>query len=142
MIDIEDALNLLEAVVKDGGEETRADAWYVNPLLNQPVCMIGRAMSYAGIDTKTMLGWGRKPIQDVYEEGLIPEEITLGAVLVLRAAQMAQDGHIKAGQHIPPVTWGEALSEALRAAERYLDLIPEAALPKQPLVAIPILVGV
>jgi hypothetical protein len=57
-------------------------------------------------------------IRDLHWGGRLPVTLTLGAVVVLHAAQQSQHRGCR---------WGDVLEHATTAAEKFLELIPDAA---------------
>src|SRR4029450_8538975 len=82
-----------------------------------PQCLVGRALSLAGIDDDELEPLGHRGVRELYREGLLPAQLTLGALAVLDAAQRGRDRGY---------TWGEGPGYGAGVADRFLDLIPEA----------------
>ena len=120
LIDIGQALDLLARAVKHRGAYFVYVAGQDQACLYStgrgPQCLVGRALSLAGIDDNELEALGHRGVRDLYQEGLLPAQLTLGAVAVLDAAQRGQDRGY---------TWGEALEYAAGVADRFLDLIPD-----------------
>lgn len=55
-----------------------------------------------------------QPVRDLYRDGGLPIPITLGALIVLDAAQRSQDRGRR---------WGDVLDDAITAAAKFLDLV-------------------
>jgi hypothetical protein len=127
-IDLVDALDLLESCVRERGEDYRSprrrlpaasptgsgDAF---PTATDSIVTL--ALSKAGMPLTALIPLAYTPIADVYASGQHPLNLTLGAVVVLRAAESAE----RRGQ-----TWAMSLQAALRAASRFVDLIPDRVL--------------
>jgi hypothetical protein len=120
LIDIGRALDLLAMAVKHRGAYfvyvAAQDQRCLYTAGGGPQCRVGRALSLAGIDDDELEMLGHRGVRDLYREGLLPAQLTLGALAVLDAAQRGQDRGY---------TWGEALEFATGVADRFLDLIPE-----------------
>jgi hypothetical protein len=126
IIDIGCALDLLAAAVKQYGE------YFVYPpvwVLEQrclyagqsgPRCLVGQALSLAQVADGDLEPLGHLGVRELYTQGRLPVRLTLGALAVFDAAQRSQDcGY----------AWGDALEYASHVAMRYLDLLPDAAVP-------------
>lgn len=113
---ITDALDLIDTVVDAEGADHFSRSVYVDSA-RRPHCIVGRVLFMAGVSTWELLSYRASPIDTVFKEGLCSLDLTLGAVAVLRAAQRAQDWN---------ESWGEARNQAIRAAEKLMDLIPDS----------------
>lgn len=121
VIDIGRALDLLAAAVAERGSRFVYVAGQTQTCLyageGGPQCLVGRALSLAGMGDDDVTAMGHRGIIELYREGDLPVQLTLGAVLVLDAAQRCQDrGN----------AWGEALEFAIDVAERFVDLVPNS----------------
>jgi hypothetical protein len=120
LIDIGRALDLLAMAVKHRGAcfvyVAAHDQTCLYTTGGGPQCLVGRALSLAGIDDDELEALGHRGLRELYREGILPARLTLGAVAVLDAAQRGQDRGY---------TWGEALEYAAGVADRFLDLIPD-----------------
>ncbi|MCU1655350.1 MAG: hypothetical protein JWO57_6 [Pseudonocardiales bacterium] len=105
MIDIVDALDLLERCVQDRRAGHRSGNG-----------IVALALTKGGMPLTEVSRLADTPIGDAYAAGRRPLNLTLGAVVVLRAADSVE----RRGQ-----PWGLALQAALRAASRYAELIPD-----------------
>jgi hypothetical protein len=114
-VDIVDALDLLGSCVRDRGEghrsRRRGDGV---PTATDSIVIL--ALTKAGAPLTALRPLTHTPIADLYASGQHPLPLTLGAVVVFRAAE-SED---RRGQ-----TWGMSLQAALRAASRFVDLVPD-----------------
>jgi succinate dehydrogenase/fumarate reductase flavoprotein subunit len=128
VIDIGLALDLLAAVVRNRGtdfvrqpmgveEPRKFTCRYANG--GTPNCIVGQVLAHVGIDVPALEALGEDGVGDLYAAGRLPCRVTLGAVAVLRAAQRCQDRGCR---------WGEVLDDAVHAALRILDLLPDSTL--------------
>jgi hypothetical protein len=124
MIDIVDALDLLNSCVRDRGENYRSPAldestasasWRYDAGRAVTDDIVTRALASAATPTTTGSWLMRGSVVDAYASGQNPFNLTLGAVIVLRAAQSTE----RRG-----ATWGASLEAALRGASRFVELIP------------------
>jgi hypothetical protein len=118
MIDIGRALDLLGAAVKQRGASfvfvAGRDQFCLYRGDGGPQCLVGRCLSLAGVHDDDLDALGGDGVRELYHRGALPVRLTLGALVVFDAAQHGQDrGH----------TWGEALEDAVGAAERFADMI-------------------
>jgi len=118
MHDIEAALNALEVAVEQAGEGHYGPRRYID---KDQRCIVGDAWYRLGVPSEALRSLGVEKIEDLHKEGILPFPMTLGAVVVYRAAQKAQDANL---------TWGQALDAAIRTASRYLTLMPTALILK------------
>ncbi|MFL6163552.1 MAG: hypothetical protein ACJ74U_15170 [Jatrophihabitantaceae bacterium] len=125
VIDIGYALDLLDSCVRDRGEyyQPPPDAWRSHPPAEPehrwaPAgdSMVVLAVRKAGAPQTALSALANTPIAEVYASGCPALNLTLGAVVVLHAAESAE----RRGQ-----TWAMAQQAALRAASRFLELIPD-----------------
>jgi hypothetical protein len=116
VIDIVDALDLLASCVRDRGEGYRS----LHPrdaLPSATDSVVIYALSKAGAPLTALSPLAHTPIADLYASGRHPLPLTLGAVVVFRAAESEdRRGH----------TWGMSLEAALRAASRFVELAPDS----------------
>lgn len=123
VIDLVDALQALAGVVDEHGAEHRHRArWH--PTLRRrswryqvdgsPACIVGVVLSRFGVTAADLDTLGERSMRELFVLRELPVEVTLGAAVVLERAQQVQD----AGG-----TWGEAYRFAVRAAERFGDLV-------------------
>jgi hypothetical protein len=125
MIDIVDALELLGSCVRERGES------YQPPCRRLPTAsptesedrypaardsIITLALSKAGAPPEALNAVAHMPIVEVYASGRPPLDLSLGAVVVLHAADSAE----LRGQ-----AWAMCLQAALEAASRFVELIPD-----------------
>ncbi|MDT4943473.1 MAG: hypothetical protein QOH14_206 [Pseudonocardiales bacterium] len=125
MIDIVDALDLLDSCVRDRGAGFRSPRrrgsaaaprgrYYSCPAARDSI--VNLALIKAGVPQPALSRLASKTVADVYASGLHPLDLTLGAVVVLRAAESKERrGH----------AWGSCLQAALQAASRFIELIPD-----------------
>jgi hypothetical protein len=124
VIDIVDAIDLLDSCVHDRGDGYRsphrrgsADAGpggNSGPAATDSIMSL--ALIKAGVQGPAVSRVANSTLADVHAAGLLPLNLTLGAVVALRAAEsMERRGH----------TWGSCLQAALRAASRFVELIPD-----------------
>jgi hypothetical protein len=127
IIDIGCALDLLAAAVKHRGasqvhRSVRMAADDFSTCLHthngSPDCIIGEALARTGLGVEDLEGLCDHGIRDLHWAGRLPVTLTLGAVVVLHAAQQSQDRGCR---------WGDVLEHATTAAEKFLELIPDAA---------------
>ena len=127
VIDIGSALDLLEeAVEREGTDHVYRPIWvteanYLTCVYadhGAPSCIVGHALTLAGVPVEDLEGMNDDSLRDLYRAGRLPVPLTLGALAVLHEAQESQDRGY---------SWGEVLRRARRVANRYLDLLPDAA---------------
>jgi hypothetical protein len=125
VIDIVDALDLLDSCVRDRGASYRPGPRRLAAVSPDglddaaPAAADGivtLALRKAGAPRTALSALAHMPVADVYASGRFPLDLTLGAVVVLRAAESVE----RRGQ-----TWAMSLQAALRAASRFVDLIPD-----------------
>jgi hypothetical protein len=124
LIDIGRALDLLaEAVAHRGEYFAFPPIWirdhrclYANR--GGPCCLVGHALSLAGVGDDDLVTLGDRGVRELYAEGRLPVRLTLGALAVFDAAQRSQDRGY---------AWGDALDYASGVAVRLLDLLPDSA---------------
>jgi hypothetical protein len=125
VIDIVDALNLLDSCVRDRGNDYRSPPRRlaaVSPTEPQGEAsaatdsIVTCALRKAGAPLAVLSALAYTPIADVYASGPPDLNLTLGAVVVFRAAEAAE----RLGQ-----TWAMSLEAALRVAARFVELIPD-----------------
>jgi hypothetical protein len=124
LIDIGRALDLLAAAVKEGGEyfvyasvvgRTRTCLYSAR---GGPPCLVGHALSLANVGDDDLAALGDRGVRELYGQGRLPVRLTIGALVVLDAAQRAQDRGY---------AWGDALEHAGGVAAQYLDLVPDVS---------------
>jgi hypothetical protein len=125
VIDIVNALDLLDSCVRDRGEDYRslprrlAAVSATEPqdeALAASDSIVTLALRKAGAPLTALNALAHAPIADVYASGRPDLNLTLGAVVVFRAADSAE----RRGQ-----TWAMSLHAALQAAARFVELIPD-----------------
>lgn len=130
MIDIVDVLDLLESCVRDHGECHRPPARNesaMRPIEGQDTgraatdSLVTLAMARAGTPIAADRRLAGTSVGVAYAAGQNPFNLTLGAVVVFSAAESAE----RCGQ-----TWGIAFQAALRAASKYLDLLPDSVVER------------
>lgn len=122
MHDIEDALNALEAVVRGNETKTNYSGLYYRPQAahGDRFCIVGSALFYhAGVSLLELVAMGPLKIDHLYERDLCPLPLTLGAMIVYRAAQRTQGGLVGDDR-----SWATAFDKAVVAAGRVFDLMP------------------
>lgn len=125
MVDIVDALDLLGSCVRDRGADyrsrgrrspavSRRERYYTCPAETDSIvklALIKAGARHSAVDRLT-----KETVADFYRSGPDSLDLTLGAVVALRAAESAERlGH----------TWGMSLQAALQAAAKFVDLIPD-----------------
>ena len=124
-IDICEALHLLATAVNErDAAHVYSPVWipesrYLTCLYayrGAPHCIVGRALSLAGVDVRDLEAMRDHGVRELYEQGRFPIAVTLGAVAVLDAAQQQQDR----GQ-----PWGAVLDHATATALRFLELLAD-----------------
>ena len=130
MIDIVEALDLLESCVRDRGADyrsrhrcssagPRSGRRYRCPRATDSI--VKRALTKAGAQPSAVGRLTSGTVADFYASGPDSLNLTLGAVVVLRAAEsMDRLGH----------TWGSSLQAALQAASRFVELIPDGVVAR------------
>lgn len=116
MHDIEQAINLLEQIVKEFGEDHYGPRYL---FLDGQRCLVGEALSRLGVSDKALYDLGILDCEELWDGKLYPIELTFGAHAVYRAAQKAQDEGLN---------WGQAFDRAITAGARYISLFPERLL--------------
>jgi hypothetical protein len=114
-IDMVEALDLLDSCVRDYGEGFRSQRRH-DALPTATDSIVTLALSKAGAPLTALSPLAHTPIADLYASGRPPLPLTLGAVVVFRAAE-SED---RRGQ-----TWAMCSQAALRAASRFVELIPD-----------------
>lgn len=123
MIDIEAALNTLEGVVEGYQTKIHHTGLYYTPNVSdaERFCIVGTALTRLGATVRQLVGMGPLKIDYLYERDLCPVPLTLGGMVVFRAAQRTQDGLVGADR-----SWGAAFDNAVVAAGRVFDLMPDS----------------
>jgi hypothetical protein len=125
VIDIVDALDLVDSCVRDRGEDYRAlprrlaAVSPIKPKAEAPGVsdsIVTLALRKAGAPLTVLSALAHAPVADVYASGRPDLNLTLGAVVVFRAAESAE----RRGQ-----TWAMSRQAALQAAARFVELIPD-----------------
>jgi hypothetical protein len=125
MIDIVDALELLGSCVRERGESYQPPCRRlpaVSPTESEDMDPAARhsivtlALGKAGAPPEALSAVAHLPIVAAYTAGCPPLDLSLGAVVVLHAAESAE----LRGQ-----TWAMSLQAALDAASRFIELIPD-----------------
>lgn len=78
--------------------------------------LVRLALSLVQVDENDLVALRDHRVRDLYARGRLVDRLTVGAMVVLDAAQQGE----QSGQ-----TWGEALDHAMGAAGRFLDLMPD-----------------
>lgn len=120
-----DAINTLEGVVRGREKLITTSGLYYTPSasVDQTLCVIGTALHQHGVTVAELVALGPLKIDYLYERKLSPLPLSLGGMIVYRAAQRTQDG--LSGEDR---SWGAAFDNAVVAAGRVIDLLPDAAL--------------
>jgi hypothetical protein len=123
LLDIGSALELLAAAVEERGE------YFAYPLavgrahecLSSrrvgPRCLVGHALSLAQVGANDLDALSDRGVRELYRHGKLPVRLTIGALVVLDAAQRTQDRGY---------TWGDAFEYASNVAVRFLDVVPDS----------------
>jgi hypothetical protein len=114
LIDIGDALHLLARAANEGGRGYAGSQARLYALNGEPKSIVAHALLLANVDAhdlEVMRGHG---VRELYREARLPVDLTLGALIVLDAAQRSED----LGS-----CGDEVLDDATAAAARFLDLI-------------------
>lgn len=119
-----DAINTLEVVVKGNESRVTSNGLYYTPNLplEDRFCIVGSALNHLGVTVADLIVMGPLSIDFLYEQDRVPFPLSLGAMLVYRAAQRTQDGLVGEDR-----SWGAAFDSAVVAASRVIDLIPDSA---------------
>jgi hypothetical protein len=130
MTDIVDALELLDSCVRDHGRNHRSptrNESAASPIGGQDTgraatdSIVTLAMAKAGTAITSVSRPAGTSIGAAYAAGQNPLNLTLGAVVVLRAAESVE----RRGE-----TWAMAFQAALRAASRFLELLPDGVVER------------
>jgi hypothetical protein len=121
-LDIMDALDLLATAVIDRGDDFASTPnsgpnitnRHRYAIFDEPRCIVGYALSLANVTVEDLRSMRDQPVRDLYRDGGLPIPITLGALIVLDAAQRSQDRGRR---------WGDVLDDAVTAAAKFLDLV-------------------
>jgi hypothetical protein len=139
-IDIADAMDLLATAANDPSrncglqpaaspDDRCRSSRYASD--GRPHGLIGQALSTAEVAVADLESMGDRSLRDLYRDNRLPIAITLGALIVLDAAQRSQErGH----------QLDDVLDDATAAAARFLDLVavlPALARHAEPAVARP-----
>jgi hypothetical protein len=125
-IDICEALHLLATAVNErDAAYVYSPVWipesrYLTCLYayrGAPHCIVGRALSFAGVDVRDLEAMRDHGVRELHEQGRFPIAVTLGAVAVLDAAQQQDRGQ----------ACGAVLDHATATALRFLELRPDKA---------------
>lgn len=119
-IDVVTALNSLEELTHGNEARTNSTELYFDS--KDGFSLVGESLHKAGVSVETLVFLGPLRIEYLYERGLLPISLTLGAAMVYRAAQRTQDGLVGADR-----SWGAAFDNAVVAASRVIDLVPDSA---------------
>jgi hypothetical protein len=125
-LDIADALDLLFAAA-DNQSCVVSRASESNVMTGQDSCRVGgdtgcvvrQVLSLAGVGRLELDSIGDKPVRELYSDGGLPIPVTLGALVVLDAAQRSQ---ARGGR------WADIRDDAVAAAARFLELV--SAMPQ------------
>jgi hypothetical protein len=128
VIDIVEALDLLDNCVRDrgadyrsrprrGSVDSRSGHYYTCPAATDSIVKL--ALVKAGAPHSAVDRLTHGTVGDFYASGPDSLNLTLGAVVAFRAAESKEGlGH----------TWGLCLQAALHAASRFVELIPDGVL--------------
>jgi hypothetical protein len=114
LIDIGDALDLLARAANEGGRGYAGSQARLYALNGEPKSIVGHALLLANVDADDLEVMRGHRVRDLYREARLPVDLTLGALIVLDAAQRSED----LGS-----CGDEVLDDATAAAARFLDLI-------------------
>jgi hypothetical protein len=114
LIDIGDALDLLARAANEGGRGYAGSQARLYALNGEPKSIVGHALLLANVDADDLEVMRGHWVRDLYREARLPVDLTLGALIVLDAAQRSED----LGS-----CGDEVLDDATAAAARFLDLI-------------------
>lgn len=127
-VDIGEVLDIIDTMVAERGEAHTAPARYVDLETNRPDCGVGEVLCTLGVGAETLkTGKLFRQLTNEY----LGLDLTLGARVVLDAFQKAQDG---SGFVNGDRSWGHARNEAYKAAERFLELLPDSFFVAPPVV--------
>lgn len=113
MIDIGDALDLLTSVVNEGGSDS-ARCQALRATHGESRSIVWHALSHANVTVEDVEAMRGHRLRDLYRDARLPVALTLGALIVLDAAQQSEDHGSCAD---------DALDDATGAAARFLDLV-------------------
>jgi hypothetical protein len=124
VIDIVDALELVDNCVRARGEDYRALPRLAAVSPGKPKAeapgqcdsIVTLALREAGAPLTVLSALAHSPVADVYASGRADLNLTLGAVVVFRAAESAE---------LHGQTWAMSLHAALQAAAGFIELIPD-----------------
>jgi hypothetical protein len=124
-IDIGRALDLLDAAVDAYGasfvyppvDDPERDCLY--RFDDGPLTIAAHALRLVGVRDADLERLRHQPLRELHAQGSLPVRLSLGAAVVLDAAQRSQDR----GR-----SCGEALEDAAKVAQRYIALLPDRAL--------------
>jgi hypothetical protein len=123
-LDLADVLDLLAAAVDQRGSACVLESLPAAGMpqrihryasAGQPQGIVGHAFSLTGVTGEDLELMRDESLRDLYREGRLPIEITLGALIVLDAAQRSE----ARGR-----CWGEVLDDAVSAIAKLLGLVP------------------
>jgi hypothetical protein len=121
-----DALNTLELVTKGNEDRVTSHGLYYRSVVtsteDERFCIVGAALHRAGVSVAELTIMGPLKIDHLYERGLAPLDLSLGGMIVYRAAQRTQDGLTEDDR-----SWGAAFDNAVVAASRVIDLVSDSA---------------
>ncbi len=121
MLDIVDAIDLIDHLVEIEGRDYQAHCAYVSQDEEEPSCLVGRAWSIAGATVGQLKELHGESPRRLWRRGKLPIEMTFGAAEVFDAAQRAQDR-----RDLDDVgTWGEAQDAAHEVAVKIAVLFSE-----------------
>jgi hypothetical protein len=127
-LDLRTALDFLARAVRQRGRDfVYQPTWVEEPRYltcryadhGAPGCVVGHVLAQAGVGVHALEALRDDGVDDLYTEGRLPVQMTLGALAVLRAAQQSQDRGC---------CWGDVLAHATAVAVRVMDVMPDAAL--------------
>jgi hypothetical protein len=117
-IDVVAAINALEELTHGNETRNNSTTLYFD---KDGFSLVGAALNAHGVPIETLILLGPLRIEYLYERNLLPVKLTLGAAMVYRAAQRTQDGQVGTDR-----SWGAAFDNAVVAAGRVIDLLPDA----------------
>jgi hypothetical protein len=114
LIDIGDALDLLARAVNEDSRSHAGRQARLYALHGEPQSVVGHALFRANVAADDLEAMRGHRVRDLYREARLPVDLTLGALIVLDAAQRSED----LGS-----CGDDVLDDATDAAARFLDLI-------------------
>jgi hypothetical protein len=113
-IDIGEALDLLARAVNEIGHRDSTHAFS-----GERLSIVDATLFSANVNVKDLAEMRGHRLRDLYRESRLPVDVTLGALIVLDAAQRSEDRGSNAD---------DVLDDATAAADRFMDLV--SAVPR------------